>query len=107
MVTELFKDGEVTGRTSNTKICIDVFDVKTSVVVVIHVIRDFLNLKMSIDEREVESALEGAGKSLLDIVEEKNRTLNKVRYRGRSRNFREERARDMKYKPLQSAAIFY
>ena len=33
---------------------------------------------MSIDEREVDSVLEGAGKSLLDIVEEKNRTLNKV-----------------------------
>ena len=33
---------------------------------------------MSIDEREVDSVLEGVGKSLLDIVEEKNRTLNKV-----------------------------
>ncbi len=30
------------------------------------------------DEREVDSVLEGAGKSLLDIVEDRNRTLNKV-----------------------------
>ncbi len=30
------------------------------------------------DEREVDSVLEGTGKSLLDIVEDRNRTLNKV-----------------------------